>query len=158
LRARVIARDREMLISSPNRGMPPLEPMRLSACRPLKLVVPSRRNTRRRNLDAYMVANGIVVDELLEMDAMMGSREFVSVSDWMTIVPALICRNDARGGPFIVNPLADPPLHVDFVLIEPSRKPLSLQAQLFVARLEQEVAHIERDWQQILVNSRSIAV
>ncbi|HTH98864.1 MAG TPA: LysR family transcriptional regulator [Stellaceae bacterium] len=150
LNARRIARDREMLISGKRSGLVNLQPARLAGHRPLKLVLPSRQNTRRRTIDGYLLANGIAVDSLLEMDAMIGTLEFVASTDWMTVLPALICRNDADGQRFIINPLADPPLHVDFVLIEPARTPLSLQARLFVERLEHQVAVIEQDWRRLL--------
>src|SRR6202035_5148810 len=38
LRSRLLARDREMLLSGPARGFAPLEPLRLADCTPLRLV------------------------------------------------------------------------------------------------------------------------
>src|SRR6266568_7622407 len=40
LKSRLLVRDREMLISGPKRGFAPLAPLRLSECKPLKMVVP----------------------------------------------------------------------------------------------------------------------
>lgn len=150
LRARVMARDREMLVSGRRRGLTPRVPVRLAELRPLQLVLPSRGNTRRRNLDGYMAANGIVVDAVVEMDAMIGTLEFVAASDWVTILPALICRHDAHGTTLAVNPLDGPPLTVEFVLIEPARRSLSLPARLFIGRLEQEVGQIRAEWEALL--------
>ena len=77
------------------------------------------------------------------MDAMIGTLEFVARSDWVTVLPSLISVNDIASGEIvIVNPLADPPLHAEFVLIQPSRRTLTAQARLFLERFEDEVAHI----------------
>src|SRR4051794_38639616 len=62
LRSRLLARDREMLISGPGRGLTPLAPIRLKDLSPLKLVAPGLQNIRRRNLDTYFQTNGIQVD------------------------------------------------------------------------------------------------
>jgi LysR family tcuABC transcriptional regulator len=146
LKSRLLARDREMLLSGKSRGLKPLKPVRLKDCAPLKLVVPGQHNVRRRNLDTYFQTNGIQVAELIEMDAMTGTLEFVAASDWVTVLPALICVNDIRQGHIVVNPIVDPPLHAEFIVIEPARRTLSVQAQLVLARLEAEVARIRKVW------------
>src|ERR1043166_5356429 len=48
LRSRLLARDREMLLSGPARGFAPLQPLRLADCAPLRIVVPSLPNIRRQ--------------------------------------------------------------------------------------------------------------
>jgi LysR family nitrogen assimilation transcriptional regulator len=150
IKARRLVRDREMLISGPRRGLTPLTPVRLAALRPFKVVVPGPDNVRRRNLDTYFATNGVEVDALLEMDAMIGTLELVARSDWVTVLPSLISVNDIGGGEFAVNPVADPPLHDEFVLIQPARRTLSAQARLFLERFEAEVAHIHAIWARAL--------
>ena len=146
LKSRLLVRDREMLLSGPRRGLVPLAPVRLRECRPFKVIVPGRGNVRRRNLETYFQTNGVEVDAMLAMDAMIGTLEFVSRSDWVTVLPSLISVNDIATGDIIVNPLADPPMHADFVLIQPARRTLSAQARLFLERFEAEVAHIHAVW------------
>src|SRR5438270_1350157 len=51
LRSRLLARDHEMLISGPARGLTPLASLKLAAGPPLKGVVPSLPNMRRRHID-----------------------------------------------------------------------------------------------------------
>jgi LysR family nitrogen assimilation transcriptional regulator len=70
----------------------------------------------------------------------------VARSDWVTVLPSLISVNDIATGEIIVNPLADPPLHAEFVLIQPARRTLTAQARLFLERFEDEVAHIHAVW------------
>jgi len=146
LRARLLVRDREMLLSGPRRGLSPLTPVRLQDCRPFKIVVPGPDNVRRRNLETYFQTHGVEVEALLEMDAMIGTLEFVARSDWMTVLPSLISVNDIGSGSLTVNPIAEPPLYAEFVVIQPSRRTLSTQARLFLQRFEAEIAHIHRVW------------
>jgi LysR family tcuABC transcriptional regulator len=146
LKARLLVRDREILISGPRRGLPPLSPLRLSECRPLKLVVPSPDNIRRRNLETYFQTHSVEIDAMLEMDAMIATLEFVARSDWATILPSVISVNDIGRSELTVNPLIEPELHAEFVVIQPARRTLSRQARLFLERFEQEVAHIHEVW------------
>ena len=92
---------------------------------------------------------------MLEMDAMIGTLEFVARSDWVTVLPSLISVNDIGSGELVVNPIADPPLYAEFVVIQPSRRTLSTQARLFLERFEAEVAHIHRVWGQAIAPQRT---
>ena len=62
LKSRLLVRDREMMISGPRAGFTPLAPVRLSECKPLKIVVPGPDNIRRRNLDTYFQSHGVEVE------------------------------------------------------------------------------------------------
>ena len=157
LTSRLLVRDREMLVSGPRRGLDPLAPVRLRECRPFKVVVPGPHNIRRRNLDTYFQTHGVEIDALLEMDAMIGTLEFVARTDWVAVLPSLISVNDIGKGDLIVNPLDDPPLRAEFVVIYPSRRMLSTQARLFLDRFEAEVAHIHGIWEQAIGGSRRLA-
>jgi len=83
------------------------------------------------------------------MDAMIGTLEFVARTDWMTVLPSLISVNDIGKGDLVVNPI-DPPLHAEFVLIQPTRRTLSTPARLFLERFEAEVANIHAIWAKAL--------
>jgi LysR family nitrogen assimilation transcriptional regulator len=146
LKSRLLARDREMLISGKSRGLKSLAPVRLADVLPLKIVAPGLHNIRRRNLETYFETNGIQIEDLIEMDAMIGTLEFVARSDWVTILPALICVHDLGKGDLVVNPIVNPPLYAEFVVIEPARRTLSVQAQLFLECLEAEVERIQEVW------------
>ncbi|HET7382169.1 MAG TPA: LysR family transcriptional regulator [Pseudolabrys sp.] len=146
LKSRMLVRDREMMISGPRAGFTPLAPMRLAGCRPLKIVVPGPDNIRRRNLETYFQAHGVEIAAMLEMDAMIATLEFVARSDWVTILPSVISVNDIGRSELIVNPIAEPELHAEFVVVQPTRRTLSTQARLFLQRFEAEVAHIHDVW------------
>ena len=58
----------------------------------------------------------------------------------VTILPQVICAADTPGGGRVISPLADPPLHSDFGVIEPSRRPVSRPGRLFLDALRRELA------------------
>jgi DNA-binding transcriptional LysR family regulator len=124
--------------------------VRLAACAPLKIVVPGPDNVRRRNLETYFQTNGVEIAALLEMDAMIGTLEFVARSDWVTVLPSLISVNDIGKGDLVVNPIIDPTLHAEFVVIQPARRTLSVAARLFLERFEAEVTGIQAIWDEVL--------
>jgi LysR family nitrogen assimilation transcriptional regulator len=156
LKSRMLVRDREMLISGPRAGFKPLAPVRLPECRPLKMVAPSPDNIRRRNLETYFQAHGVEIEAMLEMDAMIATLEFVARSDWVTILPSVISVNDIGRGELIVNPIIDPELHAEFVVIQPTRRKLSMQARMFLERFEAEVAHIHAIWDRAIAEPRRL--
>ena len=133
MKSRLLVRDREMLISGPRRGLPPLAPLRLADVKPLKIVVPGPDNIRRRNLETYFQSHGVEIEAMLEMDAMIATLEFVARSDWATILPSVISVNDIGRGELTVNPIVEPELHAEFVVIQPTRRTLSTQARLFLS-------------------------
>jgi len=134
-------RSREMLVSGPRHGLRHLAPLRLSDQRPLKIILPTRANVRRSKITEYIETHGVQIDRVLEMDAMLGTLELVAASDWVTILPWIICSPDAEGDGAVrrISPLADPPLHSDFVVIEPARSPLQPQGHLFLEEIRAEL-------------------
>jgi LysR family tcuABC transcriptional regulator len=150
LRSRLLVRDREMLVSGPQRGLSPLEPVRLRDCGPLKIILPTWSNVRRRNIEIYFQTHGVEVADVIEMDAMIGTLEFVARTDWVAILSGLICISDVGKHERVINPIYDPPLIAEYVMISPSRRTLSTQAQLFLECLETEVTHIHDVWAQTI--------
>jgi LysR family tcuABC transcriptional regulator len=153
LKSRLFVRDREMLLSGRQRGLKPLAPVRLADCAPVKIVLPGPGNIRRRNLETYFQTHGVEIAAILEMDAMIGTLEFVARTDWLTVLPGLIAVNDIAKGELVVNPIVDPPLFAEFVLIQPARRTLSVPARLFLERFEAEVANIQAIWAGALTAS-----
>jgi LysR family tcuABC transcriptional regulator len=88
------------------------------------------------------------------MDAMIGTLEYVARTDWVTILPSVISVNDIAKGDLVVNPVVDPPLYAEFVVIQPARRTLSTQARLFLERFEHEVAHIHDVWDEAIASPK----
>ena len=106
------------------------------------------RLDRRRNIELYLQPHGVEVSEMMEMDAMIGTLEFVARSDWVAILSGLICVNDIDKSDRIINPLFDPPLFAEFIVI--SRRTLSTQARLFLDAFEAEIARIQEVWASVI--------
>lgn len=134
---RLLARDREMFVSA-KRTKNNLKPVKLSDLGPLKVVLPGLQNTRRRNIETYFSANGVTVAQRLELDAMMGTLQFVAATDWVAILPFVMMVSDLDEERFDIRPLDDPPFYSEFVLIEPARKVMSPAAALFAEILKME--------------------
>jgi LysR family transcriptional regulator, nitrogen assimilation regulatory protein len=133
-----LARDREMLVAAKGRTGLHGKPVRLSDTGPLKIVLPGHQNTRRGNIESYFATNGVEIAQRLELDAMMGTLEFVRNSDWVAILSSIIMAGDFGGDQFEIRPLDDPRLDIDFVLIEPARRAMRPEARLFADVLKSE--------------------
>lgn len=146
LKSRLFLRTPELLISSAGSPLCLGDLVRLRDLGPLKLVAPSRINTRRTTIETYCTTVGAKIDRIMELDAMLGTLDFVAKTDWVTVLPAVIMGDRARPR-FTANPIVDPRLTLDLVLIEPARKPLAPAAELFCEMLEQEAARLSRLWE-----------
>ena len=150
LKSRLFLRTPELLVSSRRSPLTHLAPVRLCDLGPLKLVVPSQANTRRRLIETYLASNGVRLERLLELDAMLGTLDFVARTDWVAILPALMMGIETRARLFCVNPIVSPPFSLDLVLIEPSRRPMAPGAQAFLQMLEDESHRINRRWEKLI--------
>jgi DNA-binding transcriptional LysR family regulator len=146
LRPRLFARTPEVLVAAPSRGLTHGAPVRLNQLGPIKLVMPGIQNARRQSLNAYLTANAVDVERVLELDAMLGALDLVGQTDWLTIVPGVMMADDRPGGRWTVSPLADPELTVDLMLIEPSKRPLDDATSAFLELLEAETARVNAVW------------
>jgi LysR family transcriptional regulator, nitrogen assimilation regulatory protein len=143
----------EVLVSGAQARRKHMAPVRLADLGPLKVVVPSHQNVRRANLETYFASNGVVIERRLELDAMMGTLDFVASTDWTAVLPGLMMAEEAARAAginsirrLIVNPIVGPPIGMDLTLIEPARRPLSAVATAFLDVLAQETARMGRVW------------
>lgn len=134
----LFVRDREMLVSAKGRTGKHGKPLRLAEAGPLKVVLPGHQNTRRANIETYFATNGVEIAQRLELDAMMGTLEFIRNSDWVAVLSSIIMAGDFEGEDYEIRPLADPRLDIDFVLIEPARRAMPADARHFAQVLKEE--------------------
>ena len=83
---------------------------------------------------------------MAELDAMLATLDLVARSDWVTVVPGIMMALDTGSPPLKVNPLTGPPLSLDLVMIEPSRRSLSDIARAFLAALEAQAQRLNLRW------------
>ncbi|MBZ7927725.1 LysR family transcriptional regulator [Ensifer adhaerens] len=146
IKTRLLGTDREILVRRPDPSMPNLSGARLAELPPLKLVLPNRTNARRTNFENYAELHGIRIATIVSMDAMIATLEFVAQSDFVTILPETICANDFDGKTRSLHPLLDPPLTVDYAVIQQSRTAIPPAATLFLAELEAQYALLKHRW------------
>lgn len=137
-----LAQDREMLVGGALSGVVHGKPVRLSEIAPLKLVTPSRTNIRKARIEDYLTTHSVQVERIMEMDAMLGTLDFVARSDWVTILPGVICAPDMDGAIRRIAPIDEPPLFLDLVQIEPARQPMSTQSRVFLEEIKKEVGKL----------------
>ena len=149
VRTRLLGTDRELLVCRAGGPRPHLKPVRLADTPGLKLILPARGNARRDAFDNYAELHGIEIATLIDMDAMIATLEFVANSDFATILPETICYNDLDGSVRSLHMLTDPPLTVDYVIIEPAKSGLSRAATLFLERIETSYRSLKEDWRAV---------
>jgi LysR family nitrogen assimilation transcriptional regulator len=147
VKSRLYLRTPEILVGakahSQRRNM---EPVRAADLGRLRLVAPSRVNTRRLSIETYLASNGVAIERLLELDAMLGTLDLVGRSDWVAVLPGIMMATDTEAGALTLNPLAAPALMLDLMLIEPARRTLSPIAAAFLALLEEQGALLNARW------------
>lgn len=140
-----LVRDREVLVSAPSFGLKQGKEISLKAFEPLNIVLPTKANIRRLKLEDYFTANTINIANIMEMDSMMGTLEFVASTHWVTILPSLICVPDITSNARHINPIIRPNIYSDFVIIEPLARTLTPQASYFLKLLQEKISSLA--WQ-----------
>ena len=148
LRQRLFARTREVLVSRATGTRTHLAPVRLADLPPMKLVLPKPQNSRRKTVETYITSNGAPVERMLELDAMMGTLDFVATTDWVTVLPGLMMASDVDPRRFTVNPLDEPPLWLDLVQIESAHYAMTPMAQAFSEILAEETKRLNQPWSE----------
>lgn len=136
-----MGKDRECLVCAADCALPVRpEGVRLSDLPPQKLVLPGPGNARRHRIESYFSQNRIDVRDRLQLDTMHGTLALVAESDWVSILPGILCLPDLDGARRRVVPLADPPLGVEYLRIEHASRPLSQGAEGFADILQAELS------------------
>jgi DNA-binding transcriptional LysR family regulator len=140
LRTSLFTRTPAFLVSSPNSGLPHCEPVRLRDINDLHLVLPVGR---RPLLEQYLIDHKVQVAQRLSwFESMLGAMDLVRSSHWTAVISGLFIADDLRRRRFTLNPLADPILWDELLLVEPERNPLSTVAHDFIGLLSKATEEI----------------
>ncbi len=140
LRNSLFTRTPAFLISSPHSGLPHCMPVRLRDVKDLHLVLPS---WRRPLLEQYLIDHNVqITQRLSRFESVLGAMDLVRSSHWTAIISGLFIADDLRRRRFTLNPLTDPMLWDDLLLVEPEREPLSMIAQDFLSLLSKATEEI----------------
>jgi DNA-binding transcriptional LysR family regulator len=118
IRCRSLGRTPEVLVSRPGPGARHLQPVALRALPPLRLILQSPGHIRRHRVVAQLRAHGVEIEALMELDSMFATLEYVSNSDFVTVLPAVMVAPEIAGGGLCVRPLVREPVVLDVVMIE----------------------------------------
>jgi DNA-binding transcriptional LysR family regulator len=103
-------------------------------------------------MKTYFQTNGVDLERTLELDAMMGTLDLVARSDWVAVLPGLMMASDIEGETLRINPIVDPPMFLDLVAIEPSRRALSFPAAAFHTILLDAAKEQNAKWSAVAFN------
>ena len=140
----------EVFVSGILLGRQQFSPIRPRDFQDLKLVLPPSGFARRLSLEAYLNAHGANVTRTLEMNS-LSSLSLIACSEWTTILPVIAAWSASTPFPnIVVQPLADPGLAFDWVVVEPYQKTRSDAAELFIGLLAHEVRSITDGWSRAI--------
>jgi DNA-binding transcriptional LysR family regulator len=146
-----VGRDREMLVSGVGHdiGQAHMTGAPLATLSGKRLIVPSRLNVRRKHIDTLLNTHNVHVAAMLEMDGMLATLEMVGATDWVAILPSAICHPDKGGTVRRLNPIQDPPISLDYVLVEKAEAAPPRAARLLADCLTDHIGRVLTDWADI---------
>jgi LysR family nitrogen assimilation transcriptional regulator len=139
LRVESLGQTREVLVSRGRDHPDHMREIALAESPPLRLVLPSPGNLRRDAILARLKAARVAVADVLDLDSMFGTLEFIEHSDYATILPAVMLTPEIEGAGLCVRPIRSPSLTLELMAIEPASRAGSPIAPLLVAGLADRV-------------------
>ena len=123
-----------------------MKPVRLDEVAPLKLSVPSATNSLRPKIDAAIRNGEITVERTISIASLSTGLEFLSLTDWSTILPFWICLKELSNERVTVNPIIEPVLDVELALIHPTQRPLSRASRQLHDYFRDELKRSTEEW------------
>jgi LysR family nitrogen assimilation transcriptional regulator len=144
---RALSAEPLALVSGAKSGFTHLAPVRLpDDMPPLKLVIPSQQHSLRGVLERHIRVGDIAIERLIEMDGLFGAMEFLHKSEWSSILPVSTVVDDMASGKFVVNPIVEPVMMIEYYLIHQAQRPLDRASRELVDGLETALKQSAADW------------
>ncbi|WP_180901574.1 LysR family transcriptional regulator [Martelella soudanensis] len=138
------------LISGARRGFTQMKPMRLDDVPPLNMFLPSAMHSLRPKIEEAVRHGEIATDRTISISSLSAGLEFLSQTDWSSVLPYWIGLQEIGNSRLIVNPITFPVLHVEVSLIHLASQPLSRPAQKLYSYFLQELKKSEEEWRRIV--------
>lgn len=117
-----------------------MEPVDLAAVGPLRLLLQSAGNVRRHRILARLKSRGVAISEVIELDSMFGTLEYVANSNVMTILPDVMMLPEIQDRTISIRPISDPGFAFEVMAIHPRRRPASATAAALMAEFTDQLA------------------
>lgn len=132
--------DRLALVTRAEAGRPPVRPKIAAAeLDQFRLVLPSSRQGMRRLLDHVLNGAGLNVHPDFEVDSLNVTLDFVSRSEYATVLPVLAVQKAADAGLIHYRLITDPVIRRDVVAAFSRHRPPGLAARLLIDALKAEM-------------------
>lgn len=131
------------LIGASGTPLPVPAPVQIAALETLKLVIPSPRHGLRAIMDRAAQAEGCTLAPLMEFDDLMPIEEFVTNSDFFTILPPMAVSRALRAGILTAWPIT-PTIPRKLVCMTAPDRPPSRAAELLIDELRERM--IDHSW------------
>lgn len=137
------------LICGARLGLPPRVPVRLDD-RPLKLFLPSARNSLLPKIEDAVQNGEIVMERSISCASLSAGLEFLSQTDWAAVLPFWVGLQELDNERLTVNPVAYPALNVELAMIHRTQHPLSPPARQLFEMFQAELQRFEQDWDRFV--------
>ncbi len=111
----------------------------------LRLILQSAGNIRRETILTRLKAANVNIVEVLDLDSMFGTLEFIEHSDFATILPAIMLAPEIENADLCVRPICTPSLHLELIAIEPNGREQSPIAPLLAAKFSERIEQFNQD-------------
>lgn len=111
---------------------------------PLRLILQSAGNIRREAVLSKLRAARVEIVDLLDLDSMFGTLEFVASGDYVTVLPAIMMAPEIDSRELCLRPIREPAMELEMVAIEPSSRGESLIAPLLIELFKAELDAFNR--------------
>ena len=140
----------EVLVHSGQRHKDHMKAVNLAELPPLRIILQSSGNIRRETILAHLKSAGVEIVEILDLDSMFGTLEFVKNSNYVTILPSIMMNSEIENAELCVRPIYRSNLDLELIAIEPSSREQSLIAPILRDGFSQTIA----DFNYKLINYR----
>lgn len=94
------------------------QPVDLGQQRPLSLVLQSPGSIRRDSILERLKSAGIKVDQVVNIDSMFGTFEYIEATDFAAILPAVMMLKEAENRQLCIRPILKPRMDLGLIAIE----------------------------------------
>jgi DNA-binding transcriptional LysR family regulator len=154
LRTFVAAYEEANSLVRPLCDLEPERPIRLDVEPYFKIAIPSLlRYSLHTLLDESFRTGRIVPARIIEIDGLAGALEFLSMTDWIALLPAATAYNNSERSSVRFNPMAGDEIPIDYFVAYARTEPISIAAQAFIDLATAELNLVAAQWRSRLSNT-----